>query len=226
MVLSRYILAFDTERQILLERIVEDLANRVLSMDPAAEQRLSSLQDSTVVVDFQDAPLPTLLFSFNLQGIQVERLDSDANLEGYDLTLSATPSAFIRAGVASASSDLGGYGIRVSGDVEVATRFMALVKQLDIDWEDELAKRFGDIPARTMSRFVHQGRAWSRQARSSLSENVGEFLREESGEVASTEDVEQFLDDVDRVRNGVDSIEARIARVEKIDRTTGSSDSS
>lgn len=205
----------------MLERIVEDLANRVLSMDPTASERLASLHGSTVVVAFSEAPLPPLLFEFVGDAICVDKLDADSQDEQFDLRLSATPIAYLRAGLASDTGDLTGYGIHVSGDIEVAGRFVALVRHLDIDWEDELAKRVGDVPARALTVFARRGRDWSREARTALTDNIGDFLKEESGEVPLRADIEGFLDDVDAMRNRVDSVEVRIAALERRRTVTG-----
>lgn len=205
----------------MLERIVEDLANRVLSMDPTAAQRLALLHGATVLVAFDGAPLPSLLFGFDNEVISVERVSATEQSDHYDLRLNATPIAYLRAGLADETSDLTAYGIHVSGDIDVATRFTALVKQLDIDWEDELAQRVGDVPARALSVFAARGKDWSRQAKAAMTDNIGEFLTEESGEVPMRSDVENFLDEVDVMRNQVDSIEARIAALERKRTNTG-----
>jgi len=199
----------------LFERIVEDLANRFLSMDPAAGERLAGLRGATIGIDFLQAPFPpSLRMCFDSEGVRIERAGGQATTRQVDVSIAGTPIAFMSAATRRDFENPGRYGIRVDGDSEIALRFTRLLAELDIDWEDEIAQKIGDIPARSLTRFVEAGRHWSRQTREAVITNVGEFLREESGDVPARHEIEEFLNDVDGVRNRVDSLEVRLDRLE------------
>jgi len=199
----------------LFERIVEDLANRILSMDPAAGERLAGLRGSTIGIEFLQAPFPpSLCMRFDSEGVRVDRADADEATQQVDVSIAATPIAFMSAATRRDFENPSRYGIRVDGDSEIASRFIQLLAELDIDWEDEIAQKIGDIPARSLTRFAEVGRRWSRQTREAVITNMGEFLREESGEVPARQEIEKFLNDVDGVRNRVDSLEVRLDRLE------------
>ena len=53
--------------------------------------------------------------------------------------------------------------------------------------------------------------AWARKARRTAAENLAEYLQEESGDLVSKPELEEFLHGVDRLRETADRVEARLA---------------
>jgi len=56
---------------------------------------------------------------------------------------------------------------------------------------------------------------FGRSAADKLSRDTAEYLTEESEDLARAADVEEWMDAVDSVREGVDRLEARLAQLER-----------
>ena len=57
--------------------------------------------------------------------------------------------------------------------------------------------------------------AWARKARRTAGENVAEYLQEESRDLVSKPELDEFLQGVDALRETADRVEARLARLEQ-----------
>jgi ubiquinone biosynthesis protein UbiJ len=105
--------------------------------------------------------------------------------------------------------------VRISGDAEIAARYRELLELARPDWEEELSRLVGDLPARRLALTARAALSWARGfARSALA-NVAEYLQEESRALVSKPEIEEFLSQVDALRETADRVEARIARLER-----------
>ena len=100
------------------------------------------------------------------------------------------------------------------GDAEVAAAFRELAGLARPDLEEELSRWVGDLPARRIGILVRETLSWSRQVARSFGQNVAEYLQEESRDLASKPEVEEFLRGVDELREASDRVEARLKRLE------------
>jgi ubiquinone biosynthesis protein UbiJ len=115
----------------------------------------------------------------------------------------ATPSSQTRASV------------QIRGDAEIANLYRDLFVAARPDLEEELSRWVGDMPARHLSLLAKSVRTWARRARRTAGENIAEYLQEEGRDLVTKTEMEEFLRGVDGVRESVDRIEARLARIEQ-----------
>lgn len=115
----------------------------------------------------------------------------------------ATPSAQTRASV------------QIRGDAEIANLYRDLFAAARPDLEEELSRWVGDMPARHLSLLAKSVRTWARRARRTAGENIAEYLQEEGRDLVTKTEMEEFLRGVDGVRESIDRIEARLARIEQ-----------
>jgi ubiquinone biosynthesis protein UbiJ len=104
---------------------------------------------------------------------------------------------------------------QVRGDAEVASGYRELLALARPDWEEELARVIGDLPARRVSQFAQQALTWARRARGTLGENIAEYLQEEGRDLVNRTELEEFLRGVDDLRDTAERIEARLMRLEQ-----------
>jgi ubiquinone biosynthesis protein UbiJ len=104
---------------------------------------------------------------------------------------------------------------QISGDAEIANLYRELFALARPDMEEELSRFVGDLPARRIARFAHQGSAWIRSAGRTLRENLSEYLQEESRDLVNPTEYQEFLRGVDEARETADRIEARLAGLER-----------
>jgi ubiquinone biosynthesis accessory factor UbiJ len=136
--------------------------------------------------------------------------DPDAVIAGPPLALLEL---FARRGDSSAAR--GSERVHISGDAEVAARYRELLELARPDWEEELSRLIGDLPARRVSLAARAALSWARGFARSARANVAEYLQEESRALVSKPEVEEFLSQVDALRETADRVEARIARLER-----------
>ena len=105
---------------------------------------------------------------------------------------------------------------QISGDAEIANLYRELFALARPDMEEELSRFVGDLPARRIARFAHQGSAWIRSAGRTLRENLSEYLQEESRDLVNPTEYQEFLRGVDEARETADRIEARLAGLERL----------
>ena len=105
--------------------------------------------------------------------------------------------------------------VQITGDAEIAARYRDLLELARPDWEEELSRRIGDLPARRLSLAARAVLSWARGFARTAGANVAEYLQEESRALVSRPEVEEFLAKVDELRETADRVEARLARLER-----------
>ena len=136
--------------------------------------------------------------------------------ERIDATISGSPFALLQLarGLGPAGSR-DSAGAAVSGDAEVANLYRQLFALARPDFEEELSRLVGDLPARQLSLFARDAVAWLRNARRTAGANIAEYLQEESRDLVSKPEVDEFLQGVDGLREAVDRVAARLAGLEQ-----------
>jgi ubiquinone biosynthesis protein UbiJ len=82
------------------------------------------------------------------------------------------------------------------------------------DFEDELSRLVGDLPARRLSQFARRAAGWMRRTHRTVGDNIAEYLQEESRDLVNRYELDEFLRGVDNLRETADRVEARLSRLE------------
>lgn len=200
----------------MFESAIERGANRLLAMDPAAAERIQAMAGRTVDIRLLGIPRSLFVRFAGDGGVEVDSLElAEADIAKADVVLSGSVFDFARA-AASADDSVSPatLGVRIEGDAGLAQRFSALLRDMDIDFEDEAARYIGGAPAFHLGRVLSGMRDFARDTSQRIQDNAGEFLREESEQLVTPEDTEAFLDDVDTLRSDVDQMARRIAALD------------
>jgi ubiquinone biosynthesis protein UbiJ len=107
--------------------------------------------------------------------------------------------------------------LEMAGDAHTAERFQRLLGFARPDFEEELSGLVGDVAAHRIGEVARDVTSWARDARSTMGANIREYLQEESRDAPSRYEVERFAADVDTLRDDVDRLEARVARLKEDD---------
>lgn len=132
-----------------------------------------------------------------------------------DATLTATPLTLARLAQGGGSASLRPGDLVVSGDAHVAQGFQRLLEAARPDWEEELARFVGDLPAHHLARAARGGVGFAARVGETLARNVAEYLTEESRDLAAPTEIEEWVAEVDRLRDDADRLEARLLRLER-----------
>ena len=105
--------------------------------------------------------------------------------------------------------------IEIVGDVQLAQKLYRLLKKINFDWEEEVAKRLGDVPARQVGNFVRWCRRTIFADDSPFRQQVRTKLVDENYILPEQSRVERFLDEVDHLQEDLDRLEKRLDRLSK-----------
>jgi ubiquinone biosynthesis protein UbiJ len=185
------------------ETFAQGAINRLLRLDPHTLERLGELDGKLIRLDLGEGDsVLTLYVEPSAQGLRLHRQSEREP----DVTLGGSIPVFARlARTGVAVGDL-----KISGDVELGSRFKRILENADPDWEEPLARIVGDVAAHQIGRAVRAGREWSKQAVNSLGLDVAEYLQEESRVLAPRVRVEEFLSAVDKLRNDAERLQKRL----------------
>jgi ubiquinone biosynthesis protein UbiJ len=105
--------------------------------------------------------------------------------------------------------------VRIEGDTELAKVFAKVVQGLKWDYEEDLSKVIGDIPANQISKFAQKAGHEVKAQAINIAEMAAEYWQEENPLIAKKRHVEAFVNEVDVLRDDVARIEKRLAKLLK-----------
>jgi len=101
--------------------------------------------------------------------------------------------------------------VEFDGDALLANDFRELLRYAQPDLEEQLSSVVGDVAAHGIGTAVRSIGRWGDEARSTIRQNIAEYLQEESRTLPSRYEVDEFRGRVQRLRDDVARLEARIA---------------
>jgi ubiquinone biosynthesis accessory factor UbiJ len=186
----------------------EALLNRCIEASAQAGALARSLQGTSLQIDIDG-------FTSIRAGIFGGRLMLSAGADSAaDANISGTVPALLQLLKGGAARKPGTPAAQIRGDAEIANRYRELFMLARPDPEEELSRWIGDFPARRVSEFAGHALAFARHVRRTAGENIAEYLQEEGRDLVNKTELEEFLHDVDELRETADRIEARLGRLE------------
>jgi ubiquinone biosynthesis protein UbiJ len=195
----------------MLTQAIENLLNRSLPRSPRARELCAALAGKRVRVEARALGWVVIAESMNTSIRFVkESTDGqppDADISGSLLSLAALagshPEEVIQRG-----------DVTIRGDAEVAQKFRELAMLLKPDVEEELSRLIGDTPAHQALRLVRLATGFGRRAAETGVRNVAEYLAHERGDLVPRAEAEDFYRGVERLREDLDRLEARVQLME------------
>lgn len=181
---------------------------RALEFDPETRERIAELDGRVVEVVFTGLE-QTLCVAIDQESVRFSR----AAERDPDLRLKGSPIAFARYVMAPDRVELTESGIKIEGDIGLAQRFVGVLRQLDIDWEEWASRYVGDVVAYRAGRLAESMRDWARDSRRQFQQDVAEYLQEEARLLAPRERVTRLMNDIDATRSDVERLAQRIRRL-------------
>jgi ubiquinone biosynthesis protein UbiJ len=189
---------------------VEAMLNRNIAASSHASMLAQRLSGATLQVDVDGiARIRALVHADRLCLLAGD--DSAA-----DAVISGSPAALLSLlGSASAASPaaIRRNTAQIRGNAEIANLYKELFNAARPELEEELSRWIGDLPARQVARFARDFGTWLKRTRRIAAENLAEYWQEESRDLPSRTEADEFLQGVDQVREAADRLEARINRL-------------
>lgn len=200
-----------TTRDLALAALEQSL-NGVLRLDPAAMGKLSRLHGRKVAIHLRGLEL-TLYLVPDQSGLFQVFADSE---EPAECVLSGSPLDLARSGdEKQGPARLFAGDVSIRGDTELAHQVGGVLGNLQIDWEEQLSHVSGDILAHQAGRAGAKLSAYLARSADYGKSNLAEYLTEELHLLPNRAELEQFLEQVDVLRNDTARLEARLQRLEQ-----------
>lgn len=193
-----------------LLRPFESLINRNIAASARARALLAQIAGRSIEIRVAATPL-RLRVSAGTEGIAI----ASGGESPADATIEGTPFTFARLATGDAMQTLRAGGAQVTGDAEIAQAFQKLFEAARPDFEEELSRVTGDVAAHRIAGLARGAFDFGRRARDTFAQNVAEYLTEESRDLPARLEVDEFLAEVDRLREATDRLEARVGAAEK-----------
>ncbi len=186
--------------------LVETAINRYLALDPEMLNKMEEFSGKVIKLEIIGLN-KTLYMLPDSRGIRVR-----TEYEGEaDTTLRGTPISLFKMGLAANAAKLLLKGeVEISGDTRLGHQFKNMFSQMDIDWSEPLANLLGDTVAYQLQQSGKKLGGWGKNTMESVSRSVSEYLQEESRDLVTEAELNNFYDEVDQLRNDVDRLQAKI----------------
>jgi len=187
---------------------VAKLLNKKIQASTPARELCGKLSARVVAVRVRDTAL-SMYFTIGDDTVELTTAsdsEPDVILTGSLLTLARMAGQSGEGAIRAGSLDL-------TGDAETARAFQRLLAFARPDIEEELSGFVGDVAAHRLGEITRGIGRWGRGVRSTMRDNIREYLQEESRSLPSRYEVERFAKDVDVLRDDVDRLAARVEKL-------------
>jgi ubiquinone biosynthesis protein UbiJ len=198
---------------------IELAMNQLLKLDDDSQQRLKKLSGKSMQVTIKELPWP-LLFTFSDQIDVRTVITSDDAFEPIpepvdcliELNLETLPKLKDSSQLTQLIQQK---QLNLIGDIYVAQTFSALLKDLDIDWEEQLSGYTGDVVAHqtfaSMRALFDTAKAQIEQGAIEL----GERLTQSDSIAVKPREMMEFSREVTDLRSASERLSARITLLEQ-----------
>jgi ubiquinone biosynthesis protein UbiJ len=192
----------------MLTNIIANVLNRGLPRSPRARELCAQLKGRAVTIEIGEFARLRVASNGATLDVTTRAGASDATIAGGPLALLAlsgdAPESVVQRGA-----------VTIQGDAQLAQQFRELAQLLRPDVEEELSQVLGDVPAHHLGRLARLSAGWTRRAATTSLTNLAEYLGHERADLVPRNEGEQFLRGVDRVREDLERLEARLEMLVK-----------
>lgn len=197
-----------TPNPVLLQlgRALEHALARALALDPQMQSQLAAIDGRRIGIELRGTGL----------ALAIEARDGRLRVgphwsENPGLNVRAAPASLLAFALRrDVEAPLPAGKVEISGDADLARRLEKLFHGYRPDIEEAFAQTFGDVIGVPLARAFERAFAWSRESAKALAQDAAEYLREESRDLIAPAEMEQFLDEVDALRERGDRLKARV----------------
>jgi ubiquinone biosynthesis accessory factor UbiJ len=189
---------------------LESILNRNIAQSSLARQLCRRLQGKVLAIQVSGIPagMPASVY-FHSTGDGMGVATRHAGTA--DATLSGTPISLLRLATSRDVATLRAGGIHIEGSADVAQAFSELLSAARPDLEEELSRVIGDVAAHQVGNAARSLLAFGKRAADTFAQNVAEYLQEEGRDLPARAEADEFHAEVDRLRDDVERLEARLA---------------
>ena len=181
--------------------------NRLLALDKAALQGCSEMQGYCIAIDITDLDFQ-LYCHPGSWGLRLSRnpptREVDATISGRLMALANLAAEDDKLSTSMREQ------VSFHGNVKLAQKVQAIFANLDIDWEEALARHSGDVLAFQIHQRARKFGQWLRNSAESVLQTSSEYLREEARLSPTQVEFDQFQSRLTTLKHDVARNEARL----------------
>lgn len=192
----------------LAGRALEQALNRVVALDPDTAEALRGLGGRRIGLALEAPPIALEL------AVADGRLVVGPPKDEPDLGVRATISGvlsqlpFLRP---PGSTPVG--KVRINGDAELARQLQRLAQRFDPDWDKPFTQALGPVIGPQAARVLRDALAGGMKFAQGFTRDTVDYLVEERRDLVGKAELAAFHDDVDELRDQVERLAARLARL-------------
>ena len=192
-----------------LGRALEGALNRALALDEDTRERLGALEGQRIGLQLRGMNLALAVT------VKHKRLCVGPHWDAPgDLNLRAAPGSLLAMALRRGDESVLPPGkVEISGDAELARRDGETGARFPAGFRRSVCASVRRCDRCAVVAALQRAFAWGRESAGALAHNTAEYLREESRDLIAPAEMEQFLDDVDALRERADRLEARLQRL-------------
>lgn len=184
--------------------------NNALALDEDSFQQVTRLAGKIIKFQFLVVDVEFYLAPVG-DGIQVlTTIDEEP-----DTIIEGSPLALLRTAVTKDRQTILQGDVKIHGDMDLGQKFQKILHNLDPDWEEPLARMFGDVAGHQIGEFIRGVNAFALNAFNSLTNSTAEYFQEESRDIVSPTECERYSEGVDQLRGDADRLQLRIQRLQQ-----------
>ena len=187
-------------------RLLESVLDGVIALDPETRDRLAALEGRAIAMRFKGTGLALRMLVVDGR-LCIGPADTDASA----LSLAATPGTLLSMLLRRGDDKVMAPGqIDISGDAELARRLEQIATRFAPDFDEAFSRAFGDVLGFQLARQFRRALTFMQRSARDLATDSVDYLRDESRDLVARPELDDFLDEVDRLRDRGDRLEARV----------------
>ena len=185
----------------MINKIKKIIGNHLLSQNDWMQSDLINHKNKIVIIEISGFKT---IFKVKEDG-QVEMINDSKD---YDCKIKLTINDLIGQLVNNKNGK-----INIEGDIELANKISQVLRKIEWDLEEDLAKYIGDIPAIRTTKALKKIKNTTKENIKTLTSSLIEYWQEENKILAKTRDVEMYNKKIDTIVEDTERVEARINNI-------------
>lgn len=199
------------ELKVLIGAALENAINKLILLDEQTGQRLSEIDGRFISLEITDLDLK---LHFHIQAPKILLMteflgDADTVITTNSKTITEMGFQKLTGNETSLHGKL-----EITGNIEVGQSFKSVLDSLNIDWEEHLSHIAGDVVAHQFFRAAHKFSTWGKETWQHFTQDSSAWLTDEQQLSPHKQEIENFTRQVNKTRNDVERIAARIKRLQ------------
>jgi len=187
----------------MLKPLITRLLNHLIEQNPWAKEQLMPYAGKSV--SFIIPPASTTFTVLENGGLAAA---GDSSVAEASVSMPLSVAMRLLANDQAASSL-----VIIEGNTELATSLAKVLRNMSWQFEEDLSQLIGDAPAHQITEFGKKAAIETRKQVINAAEMLSEYWQEEQPVIAKKRHVDQFIKDVDELRDDVERLTKRLEKL-------------